>query len=358
MRRSTTDVAATRGGIPAAAESRGVGGDVDAARTSVREGRPAEYGPDEPLVSILVLSWNTRELTLRCLDSIPRGVGGEFPYEVIVLDNASSDGSAEALALRNDIRYIRNSQNVGYAAGVNQAYRASAGALVLLLNSDVQLKPGSLAALVRFLDAHPRAAGVAPVYLNPDGTVQDEYALLPTVDFVLPNVSALFSRLPRFARRLRKFKMLDEDFSRPRPVPQPAASCLLLRRRHFSPEFLMDERYPIYFNDVELAQRVRDRQLELWMTPEAVVVHDHGASGRKLGSAHSRQYVGSLIRYLRSTEPWHRVAFLRLVLLLEYAARRAVGHPRALPLNELWRAVSGDPGPIPQAPSDRPLPSG
>ena len=88
---------------------------------------------------MLIVNWNTRELTLACLDALPRGVGEEISYDVIVVDNGSADGSAEALAERDDLFLIRNDDNLGFAAAVNQAYRRSSGDLVLLLNSDVEL---------------------------------------------------------------------------------------------------------------------------------------------------------------------------------------------------------------------------
>src|SRR5438105_11213640 len=102
-------------------------------------------------VSILIVSWNTRELTLRCLDSLPASVDDGTSYETVVVDNASLDGTADALVGRTEVTLIRNERNRGFAEGVNQAYAASRGAFVLLLNSDVELAPGALSVLVRFL---------------------------------------------------------------------------------------------------------------------------------------------------------------------------------------------------------------
>ena len=113
----------------------------------------------EPEVSVLIVNWNTRELTLACLDALPRGVGEEISYDVIVVDNGSADGSAEALAERDDLVLIRNDDNLGFAAAVNQAYRRSTGELVLLLNSDVELIEGAVTTLVRFLRKTPRRGG-------------------------------------------------------------------------------------------------------------------------------------------------------------------------------------------------------
>ena len=299
------------------------------------------------MISVLLLSWNTKDLTLRCLASLG-SAAVDLELETIVVDNASHDGSAEALAALSGITLIRNQENRGYAPAVNQAFAASHGELVLLLNSDVELEPGSIKVLAEFLEAHPEAAGVGPLYLNPDRTEQDEHSRLPTFLGVLGNVSSVAGRLPPVQRRVRGYKMLDDDFSKPRSVEQPAASCLLLRRSKLDPQHLLDERFPIYFNDVELARSLKARGETLWMTPASIVVHEKGASTRLLGGALARHYVGSLILYLRQTEPVWKLELLRTVLLLEYTARRIVGHKGALPFSELVPALRGDPGPIPQ----------
>jgi GT2 family glycosyltransferase len=302
-----------------------------------------------PRVSILLLSWNTRELTLACLDSIPASVDDGTTYEVIVVDNASGDGSAEALAERPDITLVLNRENRGYAPAVNQAYARARGSLVLLLNSDATFAPGGLSRLVEFLDEHPEAAGVAPLYLNPDGSLQLHHFRFPTLAMTLASGNALLMRLPFFRRRFDRYRMLDADFSQPCVVPQPSATCLLLRRAALDGDVL-DERYPIFFNDVALARSLAGRGWTLWMTPESVVYHESSSSTRQLGSSLKQQYVASVVRYLRDTEPRHHVVLYQALVLVQGALLRIARRPRALPLGRLWAAVRGEPGPIPQAP--------
>src|SRR4051794_10150617 len=103
-----------------------------------------------PMVSILIVNWNTRERVLQCLASLPADV--VVPYEVIVVDNGSVDGSGDALAATSGITLIRNERNIGYAAAVNQAFRNSRGDYVLLLNSDVVLTLDAFESLVQFLE--------------------------------------------------------------------------------------------------------------------------------------------------------------------------------------------------------------
>lgn len=303
-----------------------------------------------PDISVLIVNWNTRELIERCLDSLPAGVGAGRTFETIVVDNASTDGSLDVLAARSDIDLFQNDRNLGFAAAVNQSCRESRAPLVLLLNPDVVVRPGSVGALAELLDARPELAGAAPLYQNPDGTFEPFHFRFPTFSVLLANSSAPFRRLPGMQQRLRSFQMLDVDFSRPRRVPQPSASCLLLRREHLEPDGIFDERYPIFFNDVQLARSLAAKGRELWVTPEAVVVHDGHASTRQLGPALKRQYVGSLVRMLTETGPRRNAAAYRAVVLVQGLVLLLLRRPGAMSLRDLVAAASGDPGPLPARP--------
>lgn len=301
------------------------------------------------LVSILIVNWNTRDLVLACLDSLTLGVDG-FECEVIVVDNGSIDGSGAALESRAGITLIRNEHNLGFAAAVNQAYRRAGGDLVLLLNSDVELPTGALGELVRFLSEHPRAAGVAPLYVNPDGSPQPFHFRFPTFTMTLANGSELVRRLvPRSDRLLREYRMLDEDFSCPRPVDQPSASCLLLRRSSLPEDHVFDERYPIFFNDVQLARSLASKGLELWVNPDAKVIHEAHSSTRMLGPARKRQYLGSVVRMLSETEPAPKVWLYRVVVFLQNVPLWLTRRPTALGLSDLLSALRGDVGTLPRA---------
>jgi GT2 family glycosyltransferase len=305
-----------------------------------------------PDISVLLLSWNTKELTRECLDSLPVGIDDDLTVEVIVVDNGSRDGSAEALAERDDITLIANPENRGYAAAVNQAYERAGGEFVLLLNSDVEFKPGSLSTLLRFLRERPDVAGVGPLYLNPDGTEQQHHYRFPTFGATIGNMSRVLGRFPPLARRVRSYRMLDDDFSQARPVEQPSASCLLIRRSALPNDALMDEQFPIYFNDVALAHSLAQRGHHLWMTPESVVVHEHGASTRQLGGLLARQHIGAHVRYLKATEPRYKVEVYRGLVLGQKLALIALRRPGRLPFRDLVGALRGDPGPVPAAPLD------
>ncbi len=145
--------------------------------------------------------------------------------------------------------------------------------------------------------------------------------------------------------------MLDDDFRAPRTVDQPSASCLLLRRSVLG-RSVFDERYPIFFNDVQLARRIAATGRKLWVTPDAKVIHEGHASTRQLGNRLKRQYIGSLVLMLRESEPAWKVRLYQSLVLAQGAAVLALRRPDALPLPELWGAASGDPGPLPSAPAE------
>jgi N-acetylglucosaminyl-diphospho-decaprenol L-rhamnosyltransferase len=142
-------------------------------------------------VSIILVSWNTRDLLLACLESLPSAVGN-LQAEVWVVDNGSVDGSvAEVRTQYPKVQVLVNRKNVGFAAANNQAIKVSAGRYVLLLNSDTVAEPGSIERLVDFADAHPMAAAVGPMLLNPDGSFQASFADFPSLRSEWLNVTGL-----------------------------------------------------------------------------------------------------------------------------------------------------------------------
>jgi GT2 family glycosyltransferase len=304
----------------------------------------------EPEISILVVSWNTLRLTTECLESLPAAVAPTTTYEVVVVDNGSTAGSVEMLEARSDVLLIENGRNVGYAAAVNQAYSRANGELVLLLNSDIEFVPGSLELLARFLRERPDVAGVGPLYLNPDGSPQHHHFRLPTVEMLLGGTSAPLRRVPRVARSMRRYEMLDVEFTQPVRVEQPSASCLLLRRHFLPADYLLDEQFPIFFNDVELAYRLAQEGAELWVQPEAKVYHVHGASTKMLGRSLLVHHLGAQVRYVEATSSRGALALFRALVLAQKVGALALRRDGAMPLGDVVRGLRGDTGAIPDAP--------
>lgn len=281
-----------------------------------------------PELSICIVSWNTRELLDACLRSI-KTIPDRVAREVIVVDNASGDGTAEMVrADHPEVALIANAENAGYAAGNNRAIAAASGEFILLLNPDIVVLPGALDTLVGFLREHQEAAAVAPRLVLPDGSTQASCRSFPTPDVVLYEALGLSRLFPR-SRRFGKYRMTWWDYDDERPVPQPMASAFLVRRAALEQVGGMDEQFPIFFNDVDLCKRLWDAGWEIWYTPRASMVHVGGASTSQVRRRMIDESHRSFIRFYRKhyagrIPAWQYLSALAL-LRVGHAARVA-GH--------------------------------
>jgi GT2 family glycosyltransferase len=221
-------------------------------------------------LSVLITSWNTRDLLADLLSSLsefPSGVG----TEIVVVDNDSADGSAEMVeSAHPEVVLIRNDRNRGFAAGNNQALAASSGRAVLLLGSDTRVLGGTLKTMLDYLDAHPGVGAVSCRLLYPDGSPQLSCRRFPRVrDAVATYLSLHFL--------VRGYEMRDFDFDTIQEVDQPAATCLLIRRTVIEDIGLFDERYSILYNDVDLCERIWKAGSTIVYHGGATVIH-HGSS--------------------------------------------------------------------------------
>ena len=228
-------------------------------------------------LSLCIVNWNTRDLLRDCLRSV-EVTRGDLELEVIVVDNASGDGSAQMVREGfPQVRLIANADNTGYAHANNQALEAAVGTYRMLLNPDIVVHEGALQALVAFMDGEPSAGAVAPRLLNPDGTLQFSCRSFPDPDVVLYEALGLARRFPE-SRRFGKYRMTWWGYDELRAVPQPMASALLLRSAALDEIGLMDEQFPIFFNDVDLCRRIWDAGYQVFLLPEATMTHYGGSS--------------------------------------------------------------------------------
>jgi Predicted glycosyltransferases len=241
-------------------------------------------------LSACIVNWNTRDDLRACLRALAenpftRGGAAAAAQEVVVVDNASTDGSAQMVAEEfPEVRLIANAANENYARGTNQALAAATGDGLLLLNPDARVTPGALNALAGFLEAHPDAGGVAPRLVHEDGTTQASVRGFPTPAAVLWDMLGV-ARVFKKSRALGEWRHTFFDYDTAAPAPQPMASCLLLTRRAYEIVGPMDERFPLYFNDVDWCLRARDAGVTLWYTPDATVVHGYGGTTKRVRKA-------------------------------------------------------------------------
>ena len=275
-----------------------------------------------PELSVVVVSYRTPDLLAACLTSI-EGAGAPAGVEVVVVDNASGDGTVERLGPRFPrARWIVNPDNRGFAPAVNQGVAATGGRLVLLLNPDAALLPGALGPLVGWLDAHPRAGAVGPKLLLPDGRRYLSVTPFPDAASVLLHETRL-GRLGLARRRLRPYaERLDGD--EPFRVECAEGSCLLVRRAAWDDVGGLDERYFFGLEEADLAWRLRARGWQVWFHPQPAAIHRHAGStgGVRRGRLVTLAVTLAVLHFLRERRPAAARA-LRLPLLALFGAKWA-----------------------------------
>lgn len=255
-----------------------------------------------PFLSIVIVNWNTREYLLGALKSI-YDAPPSFLFEVIVVDNSSSDCSAEA-AVRDypRVHLIANQENLGYAEGNNQGLRASTGEYVLLLNPDVVLPPGGLERAVEMLKSRPGIGAMGVRLINPDGSPQQSVRGFPTPWAVFCEAVGL-SRLFPNSRSMASYRMAWFTYDSVAEVDQPMGTFLLIPRAALHEVGLLDERFPIFFNEVDWCYRARLRGWKILFSPEVEVVHYGGGSTRQVSAKMAWESRRGLLDFYRKHYP-------------------------------------------------------
>lgn len=235
-------------------------------------------------LSIIIVSWNTKDLLRDCLHSVYEEIRG-LEAEVFVVDNNSPDQSALMVGEEFPwVKLLANKSNRGFAAANNQAFILAAGRKILLLNPDTKVRPNSLKALVQFLDQNPSAGVVAPQLLNTDGSIQRSCRSFPTflnMSYELLGLSRLFPNVHRF----RHYKMLDWNHDDQRQVDQPEGACLMVRREVLDQVGTLDEGFFMLFEEVDWCYRIKQAGWQIWFLPSAQVVHHYGQSIKQVKSS-------------------------------------------------------------------------
>ena len=243
--------------------------------------------PDESLLSAIIVTYNTCEMTLDCLQTLHESIEG-LNYEVIVVDNASTDGSAAAIQEKfPKVRLIAKEENIGFGAANNEAMRLARGQFFLLLNSDAFPDKAAVPALLAFIREHPRAGAVGPRLLNADGSLQISCHPFPTPFFAwLENLW-----LARGYRGWGHDSVRHVDFV--------IGACMLVRRAAYERVGGFDESFFMYSEEADWQRRMKDAGWEVMFMPEARVKHLGGASGAREETRISRYFFESLDYYER-----------------------------------------------------------
>jgi GT2 family glycosyltransferase len=264
-------------------------------------------------ISVIIVNWNTKNLLQNCLDSVYQTMGN-LAFEIIVVDNASSDGSLSMLEEKYpQVIKITNQENKGFGAANNQGFAIMKGKYALLLNTDTVLIPNAVNKLWSFCEGHPAAAIVCGQLLNADGSKQNSVAAFPTLLTLATNTSLLEFLFPK------SFPSKRYEHKEPIDVDSAIGACMMIRKKALDEVSFFDERYFFFFEETDLAYALRRAGWSIYQVPDAFIYHFQGQS---IGyNDKSRiEFYRSRYQFLRK---WHSfsyyyltsgIIFLRLVV--------------------------------------------
>lgn len=286
-------------------------------------------------LSFIIVNWNGGELLKRCLDSIVR-YPPSIPFDIWVVDNASTDGSREwlrsaetdAVPAGTKLQLIENSENRGFGNANNQAFNETQSELLFLLNPDAQVTAGACDRLLETLGSDSRIGACGPQLLNADGSIQiSVWRNPPTAWATLVSGLRLASLLPR---RLRGELLLAEhwDHNTRRDVPMLGGAAILVRREVIVQIGGFDERFHMYGEDNEWCLRITRGGWRIVFEPQAVVIHQgaHGSLQRWTDMEKLKVQTEAYLKFLHLAVPrWQVITNLAassMLLALQYIVRR------------------------------------
>lgn len=270
-------------------------------------------------LSVIVVNWNAGEALLTCLESIAAGAGG-MAYEILVVDNDSSDGSAQMVDTHfPDVTLIRNRDNVGFARANNQGIAVGQGRYVLLLNPDTIVLGTALGKLVGFLDAQPGVGIVGPKILTPGGQIDFRCARrLPTLASELFEKTTLSQRWPH--SQLFGFGLMGHwDHRDSREVEALSGACMMIKRQVIEQVGLLDEDFHMYGEDIEFCDRVKRAGWQVFYYGDAEIIHLGGRSTAQIPTEMGVEALRSLNLFFRKRHgpayAWAHRALMGLLTL-------------------------------------------
>lgn len=293
-------------------------------------------------LSIVIVSWNTCELTLACIESIEREVwsrrdAGRIECEVLLVDNASADETVASVRSRfPKVIILAQTKNLGFAAGNNVGFRKAQGRHILLLNSDTVLKYDSLECMVRYLDTHSEVGAVGPQLLNADGSKQNCIHNFPSLatEFV---PKGLLERL--FPARFPSKRFVH---TQPIAVDAVLGACLMVRREVIERVGPMPEEYFLFLEETDWCWSMQEAGFRVMHLPSIEVLHHSGASSKKRIRAATRiEYHRSLYLFLRKRRGWLAMALVwayRLIKNFFYLVVLALPSAISLRQRDRWQA--------------------
>lgn len=256
-------------------------------------------------LSILIVNYNTRDLTMDALHSVFRSET-KYQYEVILIDNASADGSIEAIRTRfPQVTVIENRENVGFARANNQGMRRASGKYILLLNSDTVIQPDTIETMIAFMEQHPDVGAAGCKVLLPDGSLDKACRRgfpTPSASFYYAfGLAKLFPHVPKFNQYQLGYLDPDEEYE----VDCLVGAFMLVRREVIEKVGFLDEQFFMYGEDIDWCYRIKQAGWKVYYYPRTSIIHYKGAGKKR----RSRKIV---YEFHRAMWLFHRKHYRRL----------------------------------------------
>ncbi len=263
-------------------------------------------------VSIVIVNWKVKDLVRQCLASL-YGAMQDCPFEIIVIDNNSGDGSCEMIRREfPDVRLISNAENLGFARANNQGIAISRGRYILLLNPDTIVIGKCIPEMAALLDRNRKTGAVGPKIRYPDGTIQYTCArTLPNLLTGFLDLSGLAYKFPK-GRITGSWQMGYWDHNDERNVDAISGACMMVRRETIDRIGLLDENYFMYGEDIDWCRRIRRDGWEIRYFPKAEITHFSGRSSRLYANIVMEDY-RSMHRFLKSKDGFMIALLYRLL---------------------------------------------
>ncbi len=273
-------------------------------------------------LTVLIVSYNAKIHLRNCLQSLYEGTSHR-PLEVIVVDNASTDGSLSMVSRDfPEVVAIGSPDNLGFAGGNNLGMREAKGDSLLLLNNDAFVKPGAVDSMLRIMKERPDVGVLGPLLRNEDGSVQISYGDM--INFRAEAYQKLLSRLYEGGNRF--FRSYIEKRSKKEASPDwVSGACMMLRAELLQKVGHFDDRFFMYSEEVDYCQRVRRAGYRVLYTPEAEVVHLRGKSTEANREKATFEYRRSQLYFYKKHYGRGKVRFLKVYLLLKIATKWILG---------------------------------
>jgi GT2 family glycosyltransferase len=242
----------------------------------------------------------------------------ENPDEIVVVDNGSMDGTIEMMKTEfPSVALVALEKNIGFGAASNRGMQRCRSEHIYLINADTRVKPGSLAALNRYLEFHPEAAMIGPRLLNPDGTLQTSCFYYPTPLHVFLYISGSYKIIPHLPI-LKKRSLQKVSGQTPMSVPWVHGAALAFRRDQIQSLGGFDETFFLYFEEVDLCYRLSLQGQQMHFMPEAEIIHVGGATTVQRRAWFYIEFFASLAHFYR--KHYSRLLLTELVLIVKLVA--------------------------------------